>query len=80
MRQGASSERTQTRGVRSRYLAVHNRQDAKHAKRSFPEPSEQVDDLARRVLGAAIEVHRHLGPGFLETVYEARPNELPLLL
>jgi len=34
------------------------------------EPSRRVDDLARQVIGAAIEVHRVLGPGFLETVYE----------
>ena len=34
------------------------------------EPDQQVDDVARRVIGAAIEVHRHLGPGYLERVYE----------
>jgi GxxExxY protein len=26
--------------------------------------------LTRRVIGCAIEVHRHLGPGLLENVYE----------
>ena len=34
------------------------------------EPDESVDELARRVIGAAIEVHRHLGPGFPEAIYE----------
>ena len=46
-----------------------NRQDAKAAK-GLTEPSSRLDDLARRVIGAAIEVHRHLGPGFVELVYE----------
>jgi len=34
------------------------------------EPDSGVDELARQVIGAAIEVHRHLGPGLLEAVYE----------
>ncbi|MFM9959266.1 MAG: GxxExxY protein [Phycisphaerales bacterium] len=28
------------------------------------------EELTRRVLGAAVEVHRHLGPGLLESAYE----------
>jgi GxxExxY protein len=34
------------------------------------EASQDVEQLAHRVIGAAIEVHKHLGPGFLESAYE----------
>ena len=48
-----------------------NRQDAEVAKKlGWEEPGEALDELAHRVIGAAIEVHRLLGPGVLETVYE----------
>ena len=40
------------------------RQDAKI------EPEKDLDDLVHRIIGAAIEVHRELGPGYLESVYE----------
>ncbi len=32
---------------------------------------EDVDPWSRRTIGCAIEVHRTLGPGLLESVYEA---------
>jgi len=44
-----------------------NRQDAKPAKE---EPDHELDLLANTAIGAAIEMHRHLGPGYLESIYE----------
>ena len=31
----------------------------------------EFDKLSNQVIGAALEVHRHLGPGLLESTYEA---------
>ncbi|HKM86237.1 MAG TPA: hypothetical protein VJW96_08515 [Terriglobales bacterium] len=28
--------------------------------------SDRLDQISRRIIGAAIEVHRHLGPGLLD--------------
>lgn len=40
----------------------------KFAESQFP---EEKDVLTGDIIGAAIEVHRHLGPGLLESTYEA---------
>ncbi len=32
---------------------------------------DRLDQISRRIIGAAIEVHRHLGPGLLESAYES---------
>jgi GxxExxY protein len=48
-----------------------NRQDTKDAKKEVrSEPDAELDRLARCVIGAALEVHRTLGPGLLEAIYE----------
>jgi GxxExxY protein len=33
--------------------------------------SDRLDQISRRIIGAAIEVHRHLGPGLLESAYQS---------
>jgi len=37
--------------------------DGEKAKHDF-------EELSKKIIGAAIEVHRELGPGFLESIYE----------
>jgi len=47
-------------------------------KAPAPLPRE-IDEASKKVIGAAIEVHRHLGPGLLESIYErALVHELQL--
>jgi GxxExxY protein len=36
----------------------------------FDEPDVETDELARKIIGAAIEVHRKLGAGLDELLYE----------
>ncbi|HUR69619.1 MAG TPA: GxxExxY protein [Candidatus Thermoplasmatota archaeon] len=44
---------------------------------TLPEPSPRANDAAREVVDAAIQVHRMLGPGLLESHYrEALAHEL----
>jgi GxxExxY protein len=38
-------------------------------RRSLYQPSEELRALSGTFLGVAIEVHRHLGPGFTEVIY-----------
>ena len=42
-----------------------NHEDTKSTKMEA-----RIEEFANRVIGAAIEVHRHLGPGLLESVSE----------
>lgn len=35
------------------------------------EPLRDEDKITEKIIGAAIEVHRHLGPGLLESAYQA---------
>ena len=47
-----------------------NRQDARGAKMPRTEPTLREDEAARETIDSAIKVHRTLGPGLLESVYE----------
>ena len=42
-----------------RFKAIE-REKAKH----------DFEELSKKIIGAAIEVHRDLGPGFIESIYE----------
>ena len=37
---------------------------------SMGDNKHQFEELSKKIIGAAIEVHRALGPGFLENIYE----------
>ena len=32
--------------------------------------SDELEELISKVIGCAIEVHRHLGPGYIESIYD----------
>ena len=38
---------------------------------TLPASSHERDELTEKIIGCAIEVHRELGPGLLESTYEA---------
>jgi len=44
---------------------------AEHAEVAEMKDKEQLDLITQTIIGAAIEVHRRLGPGLLESAYEA---------
>jgi hypothetical protein len=44
-----------------------NHQDTKAPREPIP---KETDEVASKIVGAAFAVHRALGPGLLESVYE----------
>lgn len=50
------------------------RDDRNHIYSDYLNPNKnkhQFDDLSSQIIGAAIMVHKELGPGFLEGIYES---------
>jgi len=47
-----------------------NHRDTEHTERKPNKPAQTTDPLTEKIIGAAIEVHRALGPGLLESIYE----------
>ncbi len=35
-----------------------------------PQETQRVNEITEKIIGCAIEVHKHLGPGLLESAYE----------
>ena len=42
-----------------------------HGSLEHAEPTEKENKITGNIIGAAIDVHRILGPGLLESAYEA---------
>ena len=52
------------------YTLVRHLRDVKQTTKDTKSTKMEFDDLSNRVIGCAIEVHRQLGPGLLESAYE----------
>lgn len=51
------------------FLSSHHRAHREH--RELAVDKEKLNELTETIIGAAIRVHRELGPGLLESTYEA---------
>jgi GxxExxY protein len=61
------------RRVRGEKISVSGKRIAKsrYMMKMKNNKQNELDSLASQIIGAAIEVHRNLGPGLLESTYEA---------
>jgi GxxExxY protein len=57
-------------GERKKRIRKAGREESRKKKKEGRKMALEHEDLTERIIGAAIEVHRRLGPGFLESVYE----------
>ncbi len=68
--QGHYSRRDDSRGDDRRDDRGGDRRDDRRGRGTpLSDPDPALTDVSRRVIGAAIEVHRTLGPGFPEAAY-----------
>lgn len=59
-------------------MGEHNFDEISFETTKRNKKTHHFEELSRKIIGAAIEVHRELGPGFLESIYEeALKIELP---
>lgn len=55
-------------------------QHGSRQERQGQEPQKREDSLSKEIIGAAIEVHRHWGPGLLESAHELASRGIPFEL
>jgi len=49
---------------------MNHKDHQEHKERSHPVLDPKIERIVTEVIGAGLAVHRQLGPGFVETVYE----------
>ena len=61
--------------IATKRIRNYSPQSRQESQRSARMMMKEEDRLSKEIIGAAIEVHRHLGAGLLESAYEECPSK-----